>query len=168
MSGATVNFSTYPLLATQSPIRKLRGLPVVTKLCVFHTPWACFTSSTPTASDTRHSHRASQTQRGQTGLSFQLRHPPTVLPTFHWVTAATQKKKLLPGAQASWETGRSWSKNKDGRWAGTSDGQEAADKKFYTREYHRHKNIEKIISQQAPLLHLHKAWRRVKACSDRY
>lgn len=156
-----MNFTTYSLLATQSLIRKLQGVPVATELWVFHTAQACFTSSTPTASDTRHSHSASQTQRGQTfQLSFQLRLPPTVLPTFLWATAGTQKKKLLPGAQASWETGRSWSKNKDRRLAGTGDGQKAADKKFYIREYHRHKNTEKIISQQAPLLLLHTARRR--------
>lgn len=154
-----MNFTRYSLLATQSLIRKLQGVPVATKLLVFHTAWACFTSSTPRASDTRHSHRARQTQRGQTGHSFQLRHPPTVLPTFLWVTTATQRKKLLPGAQASRETSRSWSKNKDGRLEGTGDGQEAADKKFHIREYHRHKNTDKIISQQAPFLLLHTAWR---------
>lgn len=161
MSGATVNFTRYSLLAAQSLIRKLQRVPVATKLWVFHTAWACFTSSTPTASDTKHSHRASQTQGAQIGLSFQLRHPPTVLPTFLWVTAATQRKKLLPGTQASWETSRSWSKNKDGRLEATGDRQEADDKKFYVRKYHRHKNSEKIISQQAPFLLLHTVWRGV-------
>lgn len=153
-----MNFTTYSCLATQNLVRKLQGVPVAAKLWVFHTVWACFTSSTPMAPDTRHSHRASQTQRGQTGLSFQLRHPPIVLPTFLWVTAATRRKKLLSGAQASWEG--AGERTRMGGWKAPGDGQEAADKKFYKREYHRHKNTEKIISQQAPRLLLHTVWRR--------